>query len=63
LEEIVKLICKRLKTVSGVGSIACQLAKNVLGAEKVIATVSTSKMKKVEELLGSGVVDQGSFPS
>lgn len=48
-------ICK----VSGVGSIAVQLAKNCLGAARVITTVSTAKVPKVEELLGKGVVDQG----
>jgi NADPH:quinone reductase-like Zn-dependent oxidoreductase len=36
------------------------LAKNVFGAGKVITTVSTSKVAKVPELLGEGVVDQGS---
>lgn len=45
--------------VSGTGSFACQLAKNVFGAGKVITTVSTSKVPKVPALLGEGVVDQG----
>ncbi|KAG5970705.1 hypothetical protein E4U55_001504, partial [Claviceps digitariae] len=43
---------------SGTGSFACQLAKNVFGAGKVITTVSTSKVPKVPALLGEGVVDQ-----
>lgn len=44
--------------LSGTGSVALQLAKNAFGAAKVITTVSTSKIPKVEELLGKGVVDQ-----
>ncbi|KAG6182833.1 hypothetical protein E4U46_005903 [Claviceps purpurea] len=44
--------------LSGTGSFACQLAKNVFGAGKVITTVSTSKVAKVPVLLGEGVVDQ-----
>ncbi|KAH6676613.1 putative alcohol dehydrogenase [Halenospora varia] len=44
--------------LSGVGSIACQMAKNVFGAEKVVTTVSTGNVSKVKELLGEGVVDQ-----
>ncbi|OAQ68690.1 alcohol dehydrogenase [Pochonia chlamydosporia 170] len=44
--------------LSGTGSYACQLAKNVFGAGKVITTVSTSKVPKVPELLGDGVVDE-----
>ena len=44
--------------VGGVGSIACQLAKNIFGAAKVITTVSTEKVGKVDKLLGNGVVDQ-----
>ncbi|KAK5103908.1 hypothetical protein LTS08_003331 [Lithohypha guttulata] len=44
--------------LSGTGSLACQLAKNVLHAGKVITTVSTAKIPKVPELLGPGVVDQ-----
>jgi NADPH:quinone reductase-like Zn-dependent oxidoreductase len=47
--------------VGGVGSIACQLAKNVFGAAKVITTVSTEKVGKVDKLLGNGVVDQSQF--
>ncbi|KAH7148435.1 chaperonin 10-like protein [Dactylonectria macrodidyma] len=44
--------------LSGTGAFACQLAKNVFHAGKVITTVSTSKMTKVPELLGEAVVDQ-----
>ncbi|KAG6004675.1 hypothetical protein E4U21_000830 [Claviceps maximensis] len=44
--------------LGGTGSFACQLAKNVFGAGKVITTVSTSKVPKVPALLGEGVVDQ-----
>ncbi len=46
------------REVSGVGSVAAQMAKNALGAEKVITTVSTTKIPKVEDLLGKGVVDE-----
>ena len=45
--------------VGGVGSLACQIAKNALGAGKVITTVSTEKVGKLSKLLGEGVVDQG----
>lgn len=34
------------------------MAKNVFGAGKVITTVSTEKIGKVDKLLGNGVVDQ-----
>ncbi|KAK9494403.1 chaperonin 10-like protein [Lipomyces doorenjongii] len=44
--------------LSGTGSAACQLAKNVFGAAKVITTVSTSKVARVSELVGEGVVDE-----
>ncbi|EPE06508.1 alcohol dehydrogenase [Ophiostoma piceae UAMH 11346] len=44
--------------LGGTGAYACQLAKNVFGAGKVITTVSTSKIAKVPEFLGDGVVDQ-----
>jgi len=44
--------------LSGTGIYACQLAKNVFRAGKVITTVSTSKVAKIPELLGEGVVDQ-----
>lgn len=47
--------------MSGTGSYACQLAKNVFHAGKVITTVSTSKVPRVPELLGQGVVDEGQF--
>jgi NADPH:quinone reductase-like Zn-dependent oxidoreductase len=48
--------------VSGTGIYACQLAKNVFRAGKVITTVSTSKVAKIPELLGEGVVDQSMYP-
>ncbi|KAJ5154244.1 uncharacterized protein N7500_009683 [Penicillium coprophilum] len=44
--------------LSGTGLFACQLAKNVFHAGKVITTVSTSKVEKVNELLGEGTVDK-----
>ncbi|CEJ93265.1 hypothetical protein VHEMI08870 [[Torrubiella] hemipterigena] len=44
--------------LSGTGAAACQLAKNVFKAGKVITTVSTAKVAKVPELLGEGVVDE-----
>jgi NADPH:quinone reductase-like Zn-dependent oxidoreductase len=44
--------------VSGTGLFACQLAKHVFHAGKVITTVSTSKVTKVKELLGEGTVDE-----
>lgn len=47
--------------MSGTGSLACQLAKNVFKAGKVITTVSTAKVPRVPELLGEGVVDQGQY--
>lgn len=47
-----------LVAVSGTGLFACQLAKNVFKAGKVITTVSTSKVPQVKELLGDGVVDE-----
>ena len=47
-----------IETVSGTGAFACQLAKNVFKAGKVITTVSTSKIAMVPALLGEGVVDQ-----
>ncbi|KAJ5520455.1 hypothetical protein N7463_000908 [Penicillium fimorum] len=43
--------------LSGTGLFACQLAKNVFHAGKVITTVSTSKVERVNELLGEGTVD------
>ncbi|RHZ59239.1 NADP-dependent oxidoreductase [Aspergillus thermomutatus] len=44
--------------LSGTGLYACQLAKHVFHAGKVITTVSTSKVPKVDELLGKGTVDE-----
>ncbi|KAK1634892.1 chaperonin 10-like protein [Colletotrichum phormii] len=44
--------------LSGTGAYACQIAKNVFHAGKVITTVSTSKVDKVPELLGKNTVDQ-----
>jgi NADPH:quinone reductase-like Zn-dependent oxidoreductase len=44
--------------VGGTGIFACQLAKNIFKAGKVITTVSTNKVDKVEELLGEGIVDE-----
>jgi NADPH:quinone reductase-like Zn-dependent oxidoreductase len=45
-------------TVGGTGIFACQLAKNIFKAGKVITTVSTQKVPKVKELLGEGIVDE-----
>jgi NADPH:quinone reductase-like Zn-dependent oxidoreductase len=42
---------------------ACQLAKHVFKAGKVITTVSTSKVSKVKELLGDNTVDKSKPPS
>ena len=44
--------------LSGTGSFAVQLAKNVFGAGKVITTLSTGKIPKIKELLGEGSTDQ-----
>ncbi|KAL2843277.1 chaperonin 10-like protein [Aspergillus pseudodeflectus] len=44
--------------LGGTGLFACQLAKHVFHAAKVITTVSTSKVPKVAELLGEGTVDE-----
>lgn len=52
------LILMQLYVVSGTGSFACQIAKHVFHADKVITTVSTSKVPKVKELLGEGTVDE-----
>ncbi|KAJ5232578.1 hypothetical protein N7468_005534 [Penicillium chermesinum] len=43
--------------LSGTGAFACQLAKKIFKAGKVITTVSTAKVPMVKELLGEGVVD------
>ena len=47
--------------VGGVGSIACQIAKSVFGAKKVITTVSTDNVAKVNDLFGKGGIDEGMF--
>lgn len=44
--------------MSGTGLFACQLAKNVFHAGKIITTVSTAKIPKLKELLGGNTVDQ-----
>jgi NADPH:quinone reductase-like Zn-dependent oxidoreductase len=44
--------------LSGVGSLAVQVLKQVYGAGKVITTVSPGKMALVEDFLGPGVADQ-----
>ncbi|KAL2836987.1 chaperonin 10-like protein [Aspergillus pseudoustus] len=44
--------------LGGTGLFACQLAKHVFKAGKVITTVSTSKIPKVKELLGENTVDE-----
>lgn len=44
--------------LSGTGSFAVQLAKNVFGAGKVITTLSTRKIPKIKELLMEGTTDQ-----
>lgn len=49
--------------LGGTGAFACQLAKNVFKAGKVITTVSTAKVGRVAELLGEGVVDQSKLQS
>ena len=47
--------------VSGTGLFACQLAKKIFNAGKVITTVSTAKVARVNEFLGEGVVDESKF--
>ena len=44
--------------LGGIGHIALQLLKPVFGAEKVITTLSTSKIHLLPRLLGEGLVDQ-----
>ncbi|KAK9478079.1 chaperonin 10-like protein [Lipomyces japonicus] len=44
--------------LSGTGSAAIQLAKNVFGASKVISTVSTVKVDQLPKVLGEGLVDE-----
>ncbi|KAJ5155792.1 hypothetical protein N7492_008595 [Penicillium capsulatum] len=44
--------------LGGTGLFACQLAKHIFKAGKVISTVSTNKVPQVKELLGEGVVDE-----
>jgi NADPH:quinone reductase-like Zn-dependent oxidoreductase len=44
--------------VGGTGLFACQLAKHAFKAGKVITTVSTSKIRKVKQLLGDDTVDE-----
>ncbi|KAK9450411.1 chaperonin 10-like protein [Limtongia smithiae] len=44
--------------LSGTGSMGVQLAKNVFGASKVITTLSTSKIPKLESCIGAGIVDE-----
>jgi len=44
--------------LSGTGSFAVQMAKNVFGARKVITTLSPGKIAKAKELLGNGTPDQ-----
>lgn len=49
--------------MSGTGLFACQLAKHVFQAGKVITTVSTAKIPKLGELLGENTIDEGEvFP-
>jgi NADPH:quinone reductase-like Zn-dependent oxidoreductase len=48
--------------VSGTGSYAIQLAKNVYGA-KVITTVSTAKVPLIKELLGENTIDESQSSS
>lgn len=43
--------------LSAMGSVACQMLKNVYGVGKLISTVSTPKMPLVEQLM-PGIVDQ-----
>ncbi|KAH8674700.1 chaperonin 10-like protein [Tricladium varicosporioides] len=43
--------------LGGVGSLAVQFAKSVFGVERVITTLSTAKIPKLEGLVGEGCVD------
>lgn len=54
-------ITNNASKVSGTGAYACQLAKKVFHADKVITTVSTSKIDQVPKLLGEGIVDLGMY--
>lgn len=45
--------------MSGTGLFACQLAKHVFRAGKVITTVSTAKIPKIKGLLGENTIDEG----
>ncbi|KAH6675661.1 chaperonin 10-like protein [Halenospora varia] len=44
--------------LSGTGSIAIQLAKNVYGAGKVVTTLSTGKISKIDQYLSHALPDQ-----
>ncbi|KAL2072559.1 hypothetical protein VTL71DRAFT_11902 [Oculimacula yallundae] len=44
--------------LSGTGSFAVQLAKNVFGAGKVITTLSTGKVAMIKEFMGDSAPDQ-----
>ncbi|KAK0710611.1 chaperonin 10-like protein [Lasiosphaeris hirsuta] len=44
--------------LSNCGAMFVQVVRNVYGARRVVATVSTAKVPMVERLLGAGVVDQ-----
>ncbi|KAJ9150215.1 GroES-like protein [Pleurostoma richardsiae] len=44
--------------LGAMGSLACEIFKNVYGAQKLIATASTPKVPLVKELLPGGVVDE-----
>src|SRR5205809_177321 len=54
------MLMGKITTVGGAGSIAVQMAK-AFGAKEVITTVSTSKMKRAQELF-AGVVDKCTSP-